>query len=173
VDRFLSKLGRKCSSRQSIDGRSLWPHKLHCADHGGKNSAQTSEFLSLSTDYILVYAKSKAHLKFRALFGEKLPTESVMSEYSNYEDDTLARRPIQNVNTPSEWSEFESRFRVFSKHTTTSSRPPGSFPVSFRGSQYTSGNGYWKTGEMGFSRLIKASRLEPRGTSLRYVAFFS
>jgi adenine-specific DNA-methyltransferase len=137
-----------------------------------KTSAQTSEFLSLSTDYVLAYARSKARLKFRSLFGEKLPTESVMSEYSNFEDERLCRTPIQRLNNAAEWSEFESRFRVFSKDTTTSSRPPGSFPVSFRGAQYTPGNGYWKTGELGFSRLIKANRLEPRGSSLRYVRFF-
>ena len=137
-----------------------------------KTSAQTSEFLSLSTDYVLAYAKSKPQLKFRSLFGDKLPTESVMSEYSNFEDERLNRTSIQQVNSASEWSAFESQFKVFSKDTTTSSRPPGSFPVSFRGNQYTPGNGYWKTGELGFSRLIKANRLEPRGTSLRYVRFF-
>src|SRR5208282_765331 len=52
-----------------------------------KTSAQTSEHLSLSTDYVLMYARSKPSLKFRALFAEKVPTESVMSEYSNFEDE--------------------------------------------------------------------------------------
>lgn len=137
-----------------------------------KTSAQTSEYLSLSTDYVLAYARSRPHLKFRSLFGEKLPTESVMSEYSNFEDEKLNRSSMQQVTGAAEWSEFESRNKVFSKDTTTSSRPPGSFPVSFRGKQYTPGNGYWKTGQLGFSRLIKANRLEPRGTSLRYVRFF-
>src|SRR5688572_2838327 len=33
-----------------------------------KTSTQTSEFLSLSTDYVLAYAKSRDHLKFRPLF---------------------------------------------------------------------------------------------------------
>jgi adenine-specific DNA-methyltransferase len=137
-----------------------------------KTSAQTSEHLSLSTDYVLMYARSKSSLKFRSLFAAKVPTESVMGEYSNFEDDKLLRGSLQRVDSPTEWSSFEQRLRLFSKDTTTSSRPPGSFPVRFRGKDYTPGNGYWKTGEIGFSRLLKANRLEPRGSSLRYVRFF-
>ena len=137
-----------------------------------KTSAQTSEHLSLSTDYVLMYARSKPSLKFRALFAEKLPTDSVMSEYSNYEDENLARGSLQRIESPAEWLAFEQKLKLFSKDTTTSSRPPGSFPVRFRGTDFTPGNGYWKTGELGFSRLLEANRLEPRGSSLRYVRFF-
>jgi hypothetical protein len=121
---------------------------------------------------IIAYARSKPHMKFRPLFTAKTPTESVITEYSNFEDESLNRRAMSGIGGIAEWSEIESKFRVYSKDTTTSSRPPGSFPVFFRGKQYTPGNGYWKTGELGFSRLIKAGRLEPRGTSLRYVRFF-
>jgi adenine-specific DNA-methyltransferase len=137
-----------------------------------KTSAQTSEHLSLSTDYVLMYAGARPSLKFRALFAAKIPTDSVMTEYSNFEDQQLLRGGLERTDTVSEWLEFESRFRLFSKDTTTSSRPPGSFPVAFRGKSYTPGNGYWKTGEIGFDRLLKANRLEPRGSSLRYVRFF-
>jgi adenine-specific DNA-methyltransferase len=137
-----------------------------------KTSAQTSEHLSLSTDYVLMYARSKPSLKFRALFADKVPTESVMGEYSNFEDENLVRGSLQRTNNSSEWTSFEQKLRLFSKDTTTSNRPPGSFPVRLRGKEYTPGNGYWKTGEVGFGRLLKANRLEPRGSSLRYVRFF-
>ena len=137
-----------------------------------KTSAQTSEHLSLSTDYVLMYARSKPSLKFRSLFAEKVPTESVMREYSNFEGEDLVRGSLKKVEGPSEWLAFEQKLRLFSKDTTTSSRPPGSFPVRFLGKDYTPGNGYWKTGELGFSRLMKANRVEPRGSSLRYVRFF-
>src|SRR5580704_13333409 len=119
-----------------------------------KTSAQTSDHLSLSTDYVLMYAGARPSLKFRALFAAKIPTDSVMTEYSNFEDQQLLRGGLERTDTVSEWLEFESRFRLFSKDTTTSSRPPGSFPVAFRGKSYTPGNGYWKTGEIGFDRLL-------------------
>ncbi|HQR65845.1 MAG TPA: site-specific DNA-methyltransferase [Thermoanaerobaculia bacterium] len=137
-----------------------------------KTSAQTSEFLSMSTDYVLAFARSKEQLKFRALFGDKVPTESVMGEYAYIEDEQLRRSRMQGIDNADDWLKAESQFRIFCKDNTTSSRPPGSFPVSFRGTTYVPGNGYWKTGEEGFSRLIRANRLEPRGTSLRYVRFF-
>lgn len=137
-----------------------------------KTSAQTSEYLSLSTDYVLMFAKRKEALKFRPLFSDKVPTESVMSEYSNFEDHHLSRAALSGIATAEGWIKAEQTLKVFSKDTTTSNRPPGSFPVSFRGRAYTPGNGYWKTGEVGFGRLIRGNRIEPRGTSLRYVRFF-
>jgi adenine-specific DNA-methyltransferase len=137
-----------------------------------KTSAQTSDFLSESTDYVLCYAKNRELLKFRRLLKQKEPTDSMMSEYSNFEDADLRRDQLRGVSAPEQWREWESKYRLFSKDTTTSSRPPGSFPVSFRGQNYLPGNGYWKTGELGFKRLIAANRIEPRGSSLRYVRFF-
>lgn len=137
-----------------------------------KTSAQTSEHLSQSADYVLLFARSKSALKFRALFNDKIPTESVMREYSNFEDEDYVRGVLSRTEDATDWIDAERRFRLFSKDTTTSNRPPGSFPVLLRGRPYTPGSGYWKTGELGFARLVKANRLEPRGTSLRYVRFF-
>lgn len=136
-----------------------------------KTSAQTSDYLSESSDYVLMYARDIDKVKFRNLLRDKEPTESMMSEYSNFEDETLVRGTL-GKQSEVDWRKAEARLRLFSKDTTTSSKPPGSFPVSFRGSPYTPGNGYWKTGELGFERLIKSNRLEPRGTALRYVRFF-
>lgn len=137
-----------------------------------KTSAQTADFLSESTDHVLFYAKRREVLKFRPILRSKEPTPSMMSEYSNFEDDEFQRGTLPNLNDPNEWKRWEAKYRVFSKDTTTSSRPPGSFPVNFRGKSYTPGNGYWKTGEVGFRRLLAANRIEPRGNSLRYVRFF-
>jgi len=135
-----------------------------------KTSAQTSEHLSLSTDYVLMYARSKPSLKFRAPFAEKVPTDSVMGEYSNFEDENLFRGSLQRVESSAEWSSYEQKLKLFSKDTTTSSRPPGSFPVHFRGKDYTPGNGYWKTGELGFSRLLKSQSI---GATRKFTAIRS
>lgn len=136
-----------------------------------ETSAQTSDYLSESSDYVLMYARDIEKVKFRNLLRDKEPTDRMMTEYSNFEDASL-RRGNLGKQTESEWRNAEARLRLFSKDTTTSSKPPGSFPVAFRGADYTPGNGYWKTGEIGFDRLIKANRIEPRGSALRYVRFF-
>ncbi|MER9330607.1 site-specific DNA-methyltransferase [Mesorhizobium sp. M0488] len=137
-----------------------------------KTSAQTAELLSSSTDYVIYYARSRRAAKFRQPLEEKQPTASMMGEYASYQDDKLERVSIPRATTQAEWRVLNDQFRIFAKDNTTSNRPPGSFPVHFQGKPYTPGNGYWKTGELGFSRLLKASRLEPRGSGLRYVRFF-
>jgi len=137
-----------------------------------KTSAQTSEFISSSTDYVLFFAKKKELLKFRQPLRPKEPTPSMMSEYSNIEDDFMQRESIPSGVSPEEWLSIEKTSRLFSKDNTTSSRPPGSFPVHYLGRVHSPGNSYWKTGEIGFDRLRKARRIEPRGISLRYVRFF-
>jgi adenine-specific DNA-methyltransferase len=136
-----------------------------------KTSAQTSDYLSESCDYVLMYSRNHTSVKFRHILRDKEPTDSMMSEYSNFETQDLQRGSIGKV-SEADWRKAEKEFRLFSKDTTTSSRPPGSFPIAFRASRFVPGNGYWKTGEMGFQRLIRSNRLEPRGTALRYVRFF-
>ncbi|HEY8127311.1 MAG TPA: site-specific DNA-methyltransferase, partial [Hyphomicrobium sp.] len=136
-----------------------------------KTSAQTSDYLSESCDYVLMYARNRSLVKFRHILKDKEPTDSMMTEYNNFESVDLHRGTLGKM-SEADWREAEKKFRLFSKDTTTSSRPPGSFPVAFRGSRFTPGNGYWKTGEVGFQRLVRSNRLEPRGSALRYVRFF-
>ncbi|KRE09490.1 DNA methylase [Bosea sp. Root381] len=137
-----------------------------------KTSAQTTDLLSSSTDYVIFFCRDISRAKFRRALSAKEPTDSMMGEYASYQDEMLCRHQIPRSITASEWSEIEKKFKIFSKDNTTSNRPPGSFPVPFRGRSYTPGNGFWKTGEIGFSRLIKADRIETRGSALRYVRYF-
>jgi adenine-specific DNA-methyltransferase len=60
---------------------------------------------------------------------------------------------------------------VFATDNITSQRPPGSFPVTLAGKTFGPGKGYWKTGELGMSRLLKANRVAQATNSLRYVRF--
>jgi len=60
---------------------------------------------------------------------------------------------------------------VFAPDNLTSQRPPGNFPVSLGGKVFQSGKGYWKTGEIGMTRLIKADRVAQATNSLRYVRY--
>jgi adenine-specific DNA-methyltransferase len=137
-----------------------------------KTSAQTTDLLSSSTDYIIYFVKHIESAKFRQPLIWKEPTESMMSEYANYQDEQLTRVAMPRLSSSDEWLKLNEKYRVFAKDNTTSSRPPGSFPVPFRGQRYTPGNGFWKTGELGFARLTKADRIETRGSALRYVRFF-
>ncbi|NJL99719.1 MAG: hypothetical protein HC924_13405 [Synechococcaceae cyanobacterium SM2_3_2] len=52
-----------------------------------------------------------------------------------------------------------------------SPRPPGDFPVALNCNIYTPKRGYWKTGEIGFNKLIKADRVYGSASTLNYVRF--
>ena len=62
---------------------------------------------------------------------------------------------------------------VFRLSSMTSQRPPGDFPVQFNGRVFGPGRGYWKTGEPGMKRLIKANRIRSATNSLNYVRFIN
>src|SRR5690606_27027314 len=61
--------------------------------------------------------------------------------------------------------------RVYSIDNLTSQRPPGDFPVCIDGRTIRPRRGYWKTGEVGMARLLKAWRVELAGDTPRYVRF--
>src|SRR5580658_4902623 len=96
-----------------------------------KATAQTTELLSSSSDFIIWFGRDRDRIKFRSLFLEKSLGAVGASNYSCIESPDrkewrrLSRAEIENPDSiPAGW-------RVFSFGDLTSQRPPGSFPFSF------------------------------------------
>jgi adenine-specific DNA-methyltransferase len=130
-----------------------------------KTSSATSELLPGTADFLLLYAKNRRQIKFRPLFKEKSPNGEGASAYDRVELPSGKR--IRGA------LEIEPNARLFRYSDMRSSRPPGSFPVEFRGTTISPKVGYWKTGEEGFGRLIKANRVDLGGNNLNYVRYLS
>jgi adenine-specific DNA-methyltransferase len=113
-----------------------------------KTGGQTSDYLSSIQDYVLWYGNSIEGLKYRQQYRKK---EQGIGHGSGARYDQLSKDG-----------------RAFQLTSLTSNRPPGSFPVTFEGRAFGPSGGYWKTGEMGFARLIKADRIRKGGRTLRY-----
>src|SRR5262245_16848010 len=113
-----------------------------------KTGGQSSEHLASVADYCLWYARDLTRMKYRQLHFEKIAGEGHGSgaRYNLVDDDGRHYR----------WT------------PTVSNRPPGSFPVNFQGRSWTPSGGYWKTGEVGFPRLIKADRIGAGRKTLQY-----
>jgi adenine-specific DNA-methyltransferase len=111
-----------------------------------KTGDQPSEYVANISDTIIWFAKDKGNLKFRRLFYAKDSVDTADRDYRLLD-------------------EAGQRYQATSL---TSNRPPGSFPVLFQGTEVRPSGGYWKTGEVGFPRLIKASRILRSGKSIRY-----
>lgn len=144
-----------------------------------KTSSQTQDYLSPVTDYVLWFAKSKGSLKFRAAWLPKERGQSGFAEYSRLAFPDLTRRPM-TIEEKSSPNAVPSAARVYRQDNLTSQsvgREKGEgaaswFPVVIQGTEYRpSITNRWKTSEIGMTRLGRAGRLEPRGTSLSYVRF--
>ncbi|MCW5567249.1 MAG: site-specific DNA-methyltransferase, partial [Dokdonella sp.] len=128
-----------------------------------KTSAQTAVGLSGTLDYVLVYAREISRIKYRQLFREK--------EVGGFGADKYQYILRDNGSTARATSTDNANDRIFSIDTLVSQRPPGDFPVRFQGQEFKPKTGYWKTGEAGFPRLVKAGRILRGGSVLMYRRF--
>ncbi|TIV99246.1 MAG: site-specific DNA-methyltransferase, partial [Mesorhizobium sp.] len=116
-----------------------------------KTGGQTSDLLSAVQDYVLWYSRDIAKAKFRRPYHVK---ELGVGHGSGARYDQL-----------------DEEGRAFQLTSLTSNRPPGSFPVLFQGTEFGPSGGYWKTGQAGFDKLLKADRIRKAGRTLRYVRY--
>ncbi len=135
-----------------------------------KTGGQTAEFIAGVADYVLWYARNKTELKFRRpLFLKEYGGEAA-DKYRLAELSTGERIPAAKV-SDSLLSSPDTR--IFRKDTITSQRPPGNFPVSFRGRSITPRTNYWKTHLAGMKRLAYANRLDREGQGLAYIRYLA
>lgn len=113
-----------------------------------KTGGQSSDYLSSVQDYLLWYARSIGNLKYRQPYFSK---EIGVGHGSGARYDQL-----------------DSDGRPFQLTSLTSNRPPGSFIINFQGQKIGPSGGFWKTGESGFLKLIRAGRIQKAGRTLRY-----
>ena len=133
-----------------------------------KTSSATSEHLAGVSDFILFYAKCKQSLKYRQLMHTKAIDGQGASAYVFREDSSGRRwRSEEGAETT------DGTLKIFRLSDLRSSRPPGDFPVSIQGKVYSPLRGYWKTGELGFKRLIRANRVSASASTLSYVRYLA
>ncbi len=133
-----------------------------------KTSGATSEHLAGTADYLVWYSKNKESLKYRQPYltkefgglggGSYKMAETTSGERCSYS--AALQKGFQ-----------DTELRPFALGDLTSQRPPGDFPVIFEGKTYRPGKNYWKTGQIGFSRLAKARRMESAKTRVGYVRY--
>ena len=125
-----------------------------------KTSAPTDKFIPAISDFIIWYAKSKSHSKYRQLNLSKDVGDVGGSGYVWFEDDFGFERKLSRSerSTP---DTIPSNGRVFAASDASSSHEYslGKIPVKFRGVSYTPRNRYWSTSPEGMDRARKSCRL--------------
>ncbi|MDP1611414.1 MAG: site-specific DNA-methyltransferase [Sulfuritalea sp.] len=130
-----------------------------------KTASQTAELIAGVSDYLVWYAKDKGKVKYRKVLIEKQLDVERAATYKWVQNNDLSSRSV----TTEDFN--DSTANVFCVDNLTSQRPPGDFPVEFRGQTFAPGRGYWKTGQDGMPRLARANRLAVSGSTLRYRRF--
>jgi adenine-specific DNA-methyltransferase len=131
-----------------------------------KTASQTSELIAGTADFVLWFAKQKPSTKFRNPLVSKGFDSDKAGVYRWFRGADGVARPLSDGERAAGRTSG-----VFRLDNLTSQRPPGSFPVSVNGRVFGSGKGYWKTGETGMARLIRANRITTASNSLTYVRF--
>jgi adenine-specific DNA-methyltransferase len=135
-----------------------------------KTAGQTAELLGGVCDYILWYAKSRDHVKFRRVLVEKSLATDIAGVYRwvDLADGTVRKMTDEEL---ADRDMIPGGSKIFRIDNITSQRPPGDFPVEFEGKVFKPGKGYWKTGEDGMRKLVAAKRVAQSGAFLAYRRF--
>ena len=131
-----------------------------------KTSSATSEHLAGVADYILFYAKNKESFKYRQVFKAKEAGGEGGEAYRFFQAEDGMRISAKDAHS---YSITDGKY--FRLSDLRSPKPPGDFPVNFQGKKFVPKRGFWKTGESGFSNLIRADRLLASASTLNYVRF--
>jgi len=133
-----------------------------------KTSGASSELLAGICDYIIWFARDQSKVKYRALLYEKGPAGRGSEQYN------LAMFPdgeVISVRGTDDRESLPDGARLLRHSPLTSQRPPGDFPVAFKGKTYHPKTGFWKTGEPGMEKLKASGRLMAFGNTLEYVRY--
>ena len=139
-----------------------------------KTAGATSEFLAPTADYILMYAKLRARMKYREVYLPKGLAEGGERRlrFRGASGWVPAQLPQDERADP---QRADRLGRVFRYQILTSPRireaRTGYFPVQVNGNAYLPTTGEWKTHRDGMGRLISSDRVATTGTSLSYIRY--
>ncbi len=144
-----------------------------------KTSGSTREYLGSTADYLLLFARDRASLKYRPLFHEKSLATEAGGPYSWVElaDGTRRRMTRKERLAPLELPKDSRVFRIDNLQSQSVGREKGEgaacwFPVEFEGKEWRpDAKSRWKTNEEGMARLKRANRLAATTGGLYYVRF--
>ena len=130
-------------------------------------------YLNSSANFLLWFAKSIEHTKYREVLRPKGLEDDIGARYRRVETECFARRPLtaRERNAPSEMMDTARVYR-HDNLTSQSGSDGTAYPVNYEGRAFRRTTGFWKTNELGMRRLTRACRLgSPTDRSIQYVRF--
>lgn len=134
-----------------------------------KTSARSAAYLAGISDYLVMYAKNKDAVKFRAQYRDRPLTSDVLHQYQWVEDEAGSFRRLtkEETNSPDLLGEEPNLFRPVLL-TSSHEYSLGKEPFVYEGNEYLPGTRYWSTSPEGLTKLSQARRLFPTGSTLNF-----
>ena len=129
-----------------------------------------SQGLDNTANYLVWYCKNREVRKFRPILRQTIPGEEGASRYKTVWLPDLREYRVEDPTAET----LPNGARLFRDQGMTSRTGSATttFDVLFRGRNYRPTSGGWRTGEGGFSRVIRADRVMPTGNTLSFKKFF-
>ena len=126
--------------------------------------------LDNTANYLVWYCKNREVRKFRPILRQTIPGEEGASRYKTVWLPDLREYRVEDPATEA----LPHGARLFRDQGMTSRTGSATttFDVLFRGRNYRPTSGGWRTGESGFSRVMRADRIMPTGNTLSFKKFF-
>jgi len=135
-----------------------------------KTSGKGGAGLDTVNDYLLWYAKSHEHVKYRQLYVER-SQKSLDQGYTWFEEVDGTRRRLTAAEIRAEVELPEGRRFISAPLNSQSGGDNARFEVELDGTTYVPTVGYWKTNHEGMESLKKAKRLIGIRNTLAYVRY--
>ena len=130
-----------------------------------KTTGNRSVLLDGVNDYIIWYSKDISKIKFRRIFDQKKRFADQDTKYyvDNEKDTNYLRMTIEEAK---EQGVYEKLF--YTERLTSQSKGgnESNKPIVLNGKNFSPGNSYWRTNQIGFERLIEKRRLFIDGKTL-------
>jgi adenine-specific DNA-methyltransferase len=144
-----------------------------------KTSGATGDFLPGTTDFLVWYAKSREHAKYRTVYSPKELGGAGVGAYTmiRLADDSTRRMSPAERDDPSALPGDARPYRLDNLTSQSEGRLKGEgaaswFSVPFAGREFTPGmKARWKTNEDGMAHLLLADRIGLAGNTLSYVRY--
>ena len=138
-----------------------------------KTGGQSSSLLPVICDIIVMYARSKKHVKYRQLSVKKVPGGEGATNYTWIEELNGARRPLTAEEKRTwrlpEGARVLQPYPLFSEGPSKTDRPFTWNGLIFK----PSSNSHWKTTAAGLEKLAAINRLVAQGVTLRFVNYLT
>jgi adenine-specific DNA-methyltransferase len=133
--------------------------------HFATTTSQTAQFVSVVTDNLLWYSRSKESAKFKPIWTSKNLDVAIDSAFSRFEiDGALVDDSAAN--------DGRARLVILDNLTSRSASTTTTQSVIVNGTEFSPKTGGWKTNRAGLERLRSAGRLYPKGSTLLYKRYF-